>query len=388
MESVLRVCLFTASFLPLVGGAERCADLVVRGLIARGHEAMVLAQRTGALPGELPYRVRHYRRPPWQHLWPEVLAWPLVKAHRAWRFEVILAFDSYPCGYPACWIKKRLGVAVVVSPRGEDVQEGFFALRKPRVAACLAAGYRNADRIIAISGWAAERVRAIAGPPPNSLPPIDLVYNGIDMDADASLRAQAREQGPSLPVAKPFILHLARVDQRKQQTTAIRAVHMLREEFRRRGLKYAIAGDGHGMDEVRRVIGELGVGDIVVCLGTRTGLDKAWLYDNALFCVAAALWETFGNVLIEAMAAGQPILASDIPTHREIVAPHQAGLFFKTGDPGDMARQLMRMLDEAPGLRAAAQAACGHYSLEAMVDGYERSCLAALSASGIRGNSP
>jgi glycosyltransferase involved in cell wall biosynthesis len=269
MESVLRVCLFTASFLPLVGGAERCADLVVRGLIARGHETMVLAQRTGALPGELPYPVRHYRRPPWQHLWPEALAWPLVKGHRAWRFEVILAFDSYPCGYAACWIKKRLGVPVVVSPRGADVQEGFFALRKPRVANCLAIGYRNADRIIAISRWAAQRVRAIVG---DRLPPIDVVYNGIDMEADASLRAQAREQAPSMPLAKRFILHLARVDHNKQQTTAIRAVHILCEEFRRRGLQYAIAGDGRGVDEVRRLIAELGVGDIVVCLGTRIGL--------------------------------------------------------------------------------------------------------------------
>ena len=349
---------------------------------------MVLAQRTGQLPDALPYPVRHYRRPPRQHLWPEVLAWPLLMAHRAWRFDVILAFDSYPCGYPACWIKKRLGVPVLVSPRGEDVQEGFFALRKPRVAACMAAGYRNADRIIAISRWAADRVRTIAAPPADNLPPIDIVYNGIDMEADARLRAQSRAQPPSMPLSKPFILHLARVDQRKQQATAIRAVHRLREDFRKRGLKYAIAGDGQGMDEVRRVIDELGVADIVVCLGTRTGLDKAWLYDNALFCVAAALWEAFGNVLIEAMSAGQPILASDIAVHREIVGPHQAGLFFKAGDPADLARQLTRMLTEAPALRPAAQAACRHFSLEAMIDGYERSCLAALSASETPGNSP
>ena len=54
-------------------------------------------------------------------------------ACRAWRPDVILAFDSYPCGYAATWIKKRLGVPVIISPRGDDVEEDYFNLRKPRV---------------------------------------------------------------------------------------------------------------------------------------------------------------------------------------------------------------------------------------------------------------
>ena len=276
----MRVCVFTSSFLPLIGGSERAADLIVRGLNARNHQAMVLAQRNGAVAENLPYPVRYYRRVPRQHLWPETLAWPIFKAHRAWRFDVILAFDSYRTGYPACWIKKRLGVGVVVSPRGEDIEENFFKLRKRRVPRCLAAGYRNADRIVAVSRWAANRVRAIAG---DQLPPIDVVYNGIDVAAEVRLQFRTRHNPPDLPLTGPYILHVARVNHNKQQITAVRAVHILREGFRRRRLKYAIVGEGRGMQDLRREIELLHIADVVTCLGTQTGAAKAWLYDHALF---------------------------------------------------------------------------------------------------------
>src|SRR5688500_7636687 len=97
----MRICLFTPTFLPLVGGAERDADIVARGLVRCGHEVTVLAREVGGEQPDLPYPVVRYRRPPAQHLLTRLLARPLVKLHRRWPFDVVLAFYGYPNGYAA-----------------------------------------------------------------------------------------------------------------------------------------------------------------------------------------------------------------------------------------------------------------------------------------------
>jgi len=65
--------------------------------------------------------------------------------------------------------------------------------------------------------------------------------------------------------------------------------------------------------------------------------------------VSTSLAETFGFPLVESMAAGVPVIATDVPIHREICG--DAALYFRPGDPDDLARQLME-LDKDPELRA------------------------------------
>ena len=89
-------------------------------------------------------------------------------------------------------------------------------------------------------------------------------------------------------------------------------------------------------------------------------------------CVTASLSEGCSNVIIEAMAAGKPSLASDIPTHREMLTRIAPDFSSKCGDAASIARQITRMFDEGPALSHNAFAACRHFALGAMIDGYER----------------
>lgn len=384
MVARMRVCLFTPTFLPLVGGAERDADLIARRFIDRGHQVMVLAQSARGHEPELPYPVMRYRRPPpLQHLWPGCLKWPLIRAHRACPFDVILAWYAYPTGYAAGLVKRKLGVGLVISPRGGDLYPNFHALRKPGVPRTIRAGYRNADRIVSISNWLTERLHQVAGNPGGGgggLPPIDLVYNGIDLAEHDHLRDQSRAHPPSLPIRKPFILHLARVAPVKRQTLAVQAVHQLRDTFRQRKLTYAIVGDGNGMQDVRRLIDKLAVADIVKLLGTRVGLEKAWLLDNARFMVSTSREEGLGNVVLEAMASGLPMLASDIGPHQELIGAHHWGTLFRSGNLDDLCQKLRSTIDAdpAPWSKRALATRTG-FSLNAMIDGYERACQQVLS---------
>ncbi len=376
----MRICLFTPNFLPSIGGAERAADVVVRGLIARGHDAMVLCQKTGPMP-DVPYPVRRYRRPPAQHLWPELLAWPVRRAHRVWKFDVILAFYGYPTGYAASQVCRRLGVKLVISARGGDMYHCFHGLKKPRVTKTIRAAYRRADRIVSVSGWITSRLQEVCG---NALPPIDLVPNGIDLAAHDKTRDQARDQPPpdidSLVGGQPYVLHLATLNPVKGHDLALQAVARLHEQFQSHKLKYVIVGDGQSMPTIQNQVKQLGLTDTVVLLGKRVGLEKAWLYDHATLMVTTSREEGMPNVVIESMASGLPIIASDIGPHRELIEGRNWGVLFKDGCADDLGDKLGQLLDAdlAP-MHQRALDLRNDYGIETMIDGFERACQAALS---------
>ena len=75
-----------------------------------------------------------------------------------------------------------------------------------------------------------------------------------------------------------------------------------------------------------------------------------------MFCAPNTGGESFGIVLAEAMAAGAPIVASDLDAFRQVLRGGEAGELFATGDPADLAQAAGRLLDD-PARRAALSAA-------------------------------
>ncbi|MEM9881696.1 MAG: glycosyltransferase family 4 protein [Planctomycetota bacterium] len=384
----MRVCLFTPTFLPRMGGAERMADTLARGLIDRGHAVHVLAERPTAREGptpELPYPVTRYRRPPAPHLWPEVLARPLVRLHRRWPFDVVLAFYAYPTGYAAVHARRKLGVPVVVTPRGADLYPNFHALRKPRVRSVIAAGYARADRVVSISGWLTDRIVAVTGRSLEDLPPIDHVPNGIDLEAfDADLAAAERGTLP-LKEGDRFLLHMGRVEPVKRVPLAVKAVATRAAWFQQTGLTYAVVGDGSDLDTVRGLVRQHDLADVVGVLGRRTGAERAWLLRHARGFVTTSREEGMPNAVLEAMAAGLPTLASDIGPHRELIDGHGWGLLCDSADPTDWGIAL-GALDAAyhDAMHEAAVERRNHYRLDDTIDGYERSLQQAVQNAATR----
>jgi phosphatidyl-myo-inositol alpha-mannosyltransferase len=123
----------------------------------------------------------------------------------------------------------------------------------------------------------------------------------------------------------------------------------------RPGLRLLIAGRGDADDVLDRV--DAGVRDRVVMLGMVSEEDKARvLHSVDVFCAPNTGGESFGIVLAEAMAAGAPIVASDIEAFRKVLRGGQAGELFAVGDPGELARAAGRLLDD-PQRRASLSAA-------------------------------
>jgi phosphatidylinositol alpha-mannosyltransferase len=139
---------------------------------------------------------------------------------------------------------------------------------------------------------------------------------------------------------------LGRMDeQRKGLPVLLRAFELLGRE--RPGLRLLLAGPGDA-DEVRaRVSPELR--DRVVNLGLVSEADKVRaLHSVDVFVAPNTGGESFGIVLAEAMSAGAPILASDIPAFSRVLLGGRAGVLFPVGDATALAAAAADLLDDGP----------------------------------------
>jgi len=172
-----------------------------------------------------------------------------------------------------------------------------------------------------------------------------LIPNGV-----AVRRFAKADPLPGWPGDGGAIGFLGRLDEpRKGLPVLLRAFELMGPQ--RPGLRLLIAGPGDA-DEVReRVSPELR--DRVVLLGRVSEEDKVQaLHSVDVFCAPNTGGESFGIVLAEAMAAGAPIVASDIEAFRRVLRGGLAGELFAAGDPAGLARAAERLLDD-PDRRAS-----------------------------------
>ena len=176
-----------------------------------------------------------------------------------------------------------------------------------------------------------------------------LIPNGV-----ATRRYAVAEPLPGWPGPGGAIGFLGRMDEhRKGLAILLKAFETLGNE--RDQLRLLIAGPGDPDDVLERVPAPLR--DRVVLLGQVSEQDKVrMLHSVDVFCAPNTGGESFGIVLAEAMAAGAPIVASDLDAFRPVLQGGKAGELFAAGDPDDLARAARLLLDD-PDRRAVLSAA-------------------------------
>jgi phosphatidylinositol alpha-mannosyltransferase len=142
---------------------------------------------------------------------------------------------------------------------------------------------------------------------------------------------------------------LGRIDEpRKGLKVLLEAFESLLHD--RPGLRLLVAGPGD-IDQVRTALPPRLV-DRITFLGLVSEEDKARMLATADVYVAPNLGgESFGIILLEAMAAGAPVLASDLDAFERVLDGGRSGVLFRTGDPADLAAKADELLGD-PALRA------------------------------------
>lgn len=277
----------------------------------------------------------------------------LVYAFAAWRFssrlvreaegegkafERTIAFFGIPCGALALWLKWRHGIPYLVSLRGSDVPG--YSEKYDRLYLFLAPLVRlvwaKALAVVPNSRGLAELAGKTA--PKQAF---EVIPNGVDTVEFAP--DPEREHDGYFR-----ILTVSRLTPRKGIRFLIRAMKSLKE--RNEKLELWIAGDGEERPTLEALAKECGVSDKVKFFGAVPHGELGRYYGLAdVFCLPS-LNEGMSNTVLEALAAGLPIVATVTGGTEELVRDGENGLFVAQQSPDDLAEKLSTLLAD-PGLR-------------------------------------
>ena len=203
---------------------------------------------------------------------------------------------------------------------------------------------------------------------------LQVIRNGLPLDPSPPLphpqREELRRQW-SANHPHPFIVGVVgRLAPQKRVEDVIWAIELLKSA--RDDVYLVVAGDGPLYNDLRNFAAYFGIADRVTLLGHRH--DARELLTCFDTFVLASDFEGQSNSLMEAMGAGLPVLATDIPPNRELVTHDETGIIFPVGDRVILARQIRRLADNPENARRLADAArqkmLEDFSVNRMVNEY------------------
>jgi glycosyltransferase involved in cell wall biosynthesis len=195
------------------------------------------------------------------------------------------------------------------------------------------------------------------------------VYHGLQAPSTPELVADARRIREDLGIGTDDFLigNVGRLAPQKGQRHLVAAMPIVLERV---PTAHAVIAGGGGLEEyLRELADELGVSTRVHVLGPRRDVP-ALMHAVDVFAMPS-VWEGFGLVLLEAMAAGRPIVASRVATIPEVVLDGETGILVPPGDAPALAEALVQMAHDrqlAAGLGEAGRRRLQqHFSLQKMV---------------------
>lgn len=258
----------------------------------------------------------------------------LRRLQRQAEFDLIDAHYLYPDGVAAIWLGHALGKPVVLTARGTDVNFiPKYALPRRMIRAAAAA----ADGLIAVSEAIKDAMVSL-GIPASA---VTVLRNGVDL---ALFHPQGRSEARArLALGGNILLSVGHLIERKGHDLILRAMPDL-PDFR-----LLIAGEGPDRAALEALAIGLGIAQRVTFLGGVEHWQMQSIYAAADALVLASSREGWPNVLLEAMACGTPVVASNVWGNPEVVAAPAAGVLMDERSPAGIAGAVRRLFANLPG---------------------------------------
>ena len=360
------------------GGAERAAVQILNALDpAAWDRSMYLFTREGPYladvsssvrvdGGEQPSRVGRWRA--------------LRRFVIETRPEIVVSFLSYFTVLSAVRAA-RVGARVVFNqqtPMSAFLADGDYPWRRRwhrrLFTIATRAGYAAADLVVATSQGVADDLVAAFGV---ARARVRVVHNPVDLDAVAAAAQEPLDPAHAARWRRPVIVAAGRLAEAKNYPLLIEALALLRQRV---AARLFILGQGDEEQPIRALVAARGLDDAVTLCGFQS---NPWKYvARADVFALTSHYEGFGNVLVEAMACGIPVVATRSSGTIDIVRDGVDGLLVERHEPAAVAAALERILgDEAVRLRLSneARAGAGRFALPvigAAYDGVLRGALA------------
>lgn len=348
----MRILALNYEFPPLGGGAGNATAHICRELVRLGCDVAVLTSAYKDLPrnervdGYTVHRVPVLRRRVDQCSPLEMATFvisamaPTVKLARQFKPDILHVYFGVPTGPVGLLVKKMTGIPYLLSLRGGDVP-GFLSHSLGKMHRLIGPlnhrVWDNASVIVANSQGLRELAQKSL-----SRGTVRMVPNGVDLETYAPA-ALPRSDG---------VFRILFVGRLVEQKGARYILEVLPDVMAQTGAGVEVALVGSGPEEpaLRQQARRMGLADQVHFRGWVTRKDMPEQYRSADIFVFPSFEEGMPNVVLEAMASGLPVVATDIYGNRELVVDGDNGVLVSPGDAEALCRALVRLAKD-PDLR-------------------------------------
>ena len=359
----MRILYWADSWWPSIGGIEVLGAQFVRELASRGFEPLVLTSHCGRqLPDDEARDGVRVLRLPFAEAFETrrldffaLIRRRIEQLKREWRPEIIHLHFPAPSGIFHLQTRDASAAPLLLAMHthipnwdtGTDTLSG--KLLRESVWLCA-----NSDATLDVARTAYAEISSRSS----------VIYNG--------LREPALPPAP-LSFDPPIVACIARLMHKKGVDVAIRAMRALHEK--RAEVRLIIAGDGPEKARLEHLINDLGLHSCVELRGW-IAPEKlhAFLNESMIVVIPSRTMEPFGNVAVEAMQMGRPVVGTRQGGLAELIVEGETGFLVEPDDPAAIADRIDRLaLDPALALRmgtAGQMRARSHFSLDRCVDKY------------------
>ncbi len=347
----------------LAGGAELAALELVRALSKQGYKFTVAAIKTGG--------VLHQ---PFEAAGTKVYE-PVVRR----RLDILAPFRI-----AGIIRREKIQALIVVDAPRDGLLHGcvgaVMSAKKPlKLCWCHSRPFGQAGNVAGRLGWhlklgLLDAMVCISNYQRDQFAKLHLprermcvIHNGIDLERFAS----PAKTDLKLPAGKKIIVQVANVMPDKDFNTLIKATAILSQ--RRDDFHLILAGRSTDSNEMVYAIEREGISNDVTLAGHRD--DIAAIVSSADIFVLSSFGEVQNLSVLEAMAAGTPVIVSDIPAFDKMVADGTNGMKFPPGDSQALAGAMEELLENPQrrkALSAAALETAKKFSLETMAHNFDR----------------
>jgi teichuronic acid biosynthesis glycosyltransferase TuaC len=250
-------------------------------------------------------------------------------------FDLIDAHYYYPDGVAASFIAKALGKPFVVTARGTDLNL-IPEYEKPRKLILETA--ERASASIGVCKALMDRLAELGADPVK----LHTLRNGVDLERFKPVDRKYARQQLGLPADQRIFLSVGHLVERKGNHIAIEAMAKLCEGI------LLIAGSGPELGRLQQMATQLGVDNRVRFLGQIANDQLSTWYSAADALFLCSSREGWANVLLESMACGTPVVATDIWGTPEVVSSPTAGRLMSDRSATALIDSVRELLDNYP----------------------------------------